>query len=94
MLYPQDYSYFEGLAEFINTEYVGPEDWAMRGMIASLGFKKGTSFNPDENTKTILEKAVTVAMKMAQALRFGEKLPNTKYYEDRNWHNVLNVFDV
>ena len=94
MLYPQDYSYFEGLAEFINQEYVGPEDWAMRGMVASLGIKKGIPFNPDDNTKRILEKAVDVGMKMAQALRFGEKLPNTMYYSNRQWHNVLNVLDV
>ncbi len=94
MLYPQDYSYFEGLAEFINTEYVGPEDWAMRGMVASLGIKKGTEFNPDSHTKGILEKAAITGMKMSQVLRFGEKLPNTKYYDNRNWHNVLNVLDV
>jgi hypothetical protein len=94
MLYPQDYTYFEGLAEFVNTEYVGPEDWAMRGMIASLGIKKGTRFQPDEHMKEILTKAATTGMKMAQALRFGDVLPDTKYYEDRNWHNVLNVFDV
>lgn len=94
MLYPQDFSYFEGLAEFINTEYVGTEDWAMRGMIASFGIKKGADFNPDIRTKEILEKAATTGMKMAQALRFGDKLPDTKYYDNRNWHNVLNVLDV
>ena len=94
MLYPQDYSYFEGLAEFVNNEHVGPEDWAMRGMIASFGIKKGSVFNPDSHTKEVLEKAATVGMKMAQALRFGDKLPDTKYYDNRNWHNVLNVLDV
>ena len=94
MLYPQDYSYFEGLAEFINNEYVGSEDWAMRGMIASFGIKKGAEFMPDSHTKEILEKAATTGMKMAQALRFGDKLPDTKYYDNRNWHNVLNVLDV
>ena len=94
MLYPQDYSYFEGLAELINNEYVGSEDWAMRGMIASFGIKKGAEFKPDSHTKEILEKAATTGMKMAQALRFGDKLPDTKYYDNRNWHNVLNVLDV
>lgn len=94
MLYPQDYSYFEGLAEFINNEYVGDEDWAMRGMIASFGIKKGAEFKPDSHTKEILENAATTGMKMAQALRFGDKLPDTKYYDNRNWHNVLSVLDV
>jgi len=94
MLYPQDYSYFEGLADFVNNEYVGPEDWSMRGMMASLGIIKGKPFAPDEHMKSILAAGAKVGMKMAQALRHGDKLPNTLYYEDRQWHNVLNVLDV
>ncbi len=94
MLYPKDYRYFEGLAEFVQNEYVGPEDWAMRGMMASLGIVKGEPFAPDARMKEILERRCRGGMKMAQALRFGDKLPNTKYYEDRQWHNVLNVLDV
>jgi hypothetical protein len=35
-----------------------------------------------------------VGMKMAQAVRHGDVLPGTLYYEDRQWHNVLNVEDV
>ena len=31
---------------------------------------------------------------MAAALRFGDYLPDTRYYPDRQWHNVLNVLDV
>ena len=94
MLYPQDYSYFEGLADFVNNEYVGPEDWSMRGMMASLGIVKGKPFNPDPRMKEILTAGAEVGMKMAQAIRHGDKLPNTKYWPDRQWHNVLNVLDV
>ena len=94
MLFPQDYSYFEGLAEFVQHEYVGPEDWSMRGMMANLGIVKGKTFAPDQRMKKILTAGADVGMKMAQALRHGDKLPNTKYYEDRQWHNVLNVLDV
>jgi hypothetical protein len=94
MLYPMDYSYFEGLAEFVQREAVGPEDWAMRGMMASLGIVKGRPFEPDAEMREILSAGAEVGMKMAQALRFGEKLPGTKYYDDRQWNNVLNVLDV
>jgi len=94
MLYPMDYSYFEGLADFVQHEYVGPEDWSMRGMMASLGIVKGQPFAPDERMKRILAAGAEVGMKMAQALRFGDKLPDTRYYDDRQWHNVLNVLDV
>jgi len=94
MLYPMDYSYFEGLAEFVDYEYVGPEDWSIRGMMASLGIVKGAPFQPDENMKAILMAGADVGMKMAQVLRFGDKLAGTPYYDDRQWHNVLNVLDV
>lgn len=94
MLYPMDYSYFEGLADFVEYEYVGPEDWSMRGMMASLGIVKGKPFEPKAKMKEILVAGADVGMKMAQALRFGEKLPGTRYYDDRQWNNVLNVLDV
>ena len=94
MLFPMDYSYFEGLAEFVQDEYVGPEDWSMRGMMASLGIVKGKPFAPDERMKAILSAGAEVGMNMAQALRHGDILPNTLYYDDRQWHNVLNVLDV
>ena len=94
MLYPQDYQYFEGLAEFVQHEYVGPEDWSMRGMMASLGIVKDEPFAPDARMKEILAAGADVGMKMAQAIRHGDILPDTLYYEDRQWHNVLNVLDV
>jgi hypothetical protein len=94
MVYPRDYHYFEMLAEFVENEYVGPEDWAMRGMMASLGIIKGKPFNPDARVREILSVGAEVGIKMASALRFGDYLPGTLYYEDRQWHNVLNVLDV
>jgi hypothetical protein len=94
MLFPKDHRYFEMLAEFVQREYVGPEDWAMRGMMASLGIVQGEPFEPDERMGDILTAAADVGLKMAAAIRFGDYLPGTRYYEDRQWHNVLNVFDV
>jgi hypothetical protein len=94
MLFPRDYSYFEGLAEFINYETIDSEDWSMRGMLATLGIEKGKEFAPDAEMKKILTAGADVGMKMAQSLRFGDKMPDTKYYPDRQWHNVLNVLDV
>jgi hypothetical protein len=94
MVYPRDYRYFELLAEFVAHEYVGPEDWAMRGMMASLGIVKDEPFAPDERMREILSAAAEVGIKMASSLRFGDHLPGTLYYQDRQWHNVLNVLDV
>jgi hypothetical protein len=94
MLFPKNYSYFEMLADFVGKEYVGPEDWAMRGMMASLGIVKGRPFQPNERIQKILTMGVDVGMKMGSVLRFGDHLPGTLYYEDRQWHNVLNVLNV
>jgi hypothetical protein len=44
--------------------------------------------------KEILSAGAEVGLKMCEALRFGDKLPGTKYWPDRQWHNVLNVLDV
>ena len=94
MVFPRDYSYFEGLAEFVNAEAVDSEDWSMRGLMASLGIEKGKPFAPDARMREILSAGAEVGIKMAEALRFGDKLPDTKYWPDRQWHNVLNVLDV
>jgi hypothetical protein len=71
------------LADFINKEAVDEEDWAMRGLMASLGIEKGKPFEPDTRMKEILGAGAEVGMKMCHALRFGEKLKNTKYWPDR-----------
>lgn len=94
MLFPQDYRFFEYLAEFVEREHVAPEDWAMRGMMASLGIIKDEPFEPDERMRDLLSSAADVGVKMAMATRYGDYLPGTKYYDDRQWHNVLNVLDV
>jgi hypothetical protein len=70
------------------------EDWSMRGMLATLGIEKGKEFAPDAEMKKILTAGADVGMKMAQSLRFGDKMPDTKYWPDRQWNNVLNVLDV
>ena len=44
--------------------------------------------------REILSAAAEVGLKMAASLRFGDYLPETLYYQDRQWHNVLNVLDV
>ena len=94
MLYPKDYRYFEGLADFVNNETVDAEDGSMRGLMASLGIEKGKPFKPDARMKEILTAGAEVGMKMCHALRFGDKLKGTKYWPDRQWNNVLNVPNV
>lgn len=41
--------------------------------------------------KEILSTGVKAGHNMARAARYGDKLPGTLYYDNRQWHNVLNV---
>ena len=85
MLVTQDISYFENLKQFIDYEPVDREDFAMRGMMASLGMIKGQPFEPDERMQAILNRAADVAWKMASVQRYERNIPGTKRYEDRQF---------
>jgi len=85
MLVTQDISYFENLKEFIDYEPTDREDFAMRGMMATLGMVKGEPFQPDARMKAILNRAADVAWKMASVQRYERRLAGTKRYEDRQF---------
>lgn len=85
MLVTQDISYFENLKDFIDYESADREDYAMRGMMASLGLVKGEPFKPDARMKAILNRAADVAWKMASVQRYERRMPGTKRYEDRQY---------
>jgi len=91
MVFPQDYRYFEMLAEFVDREFVAVEDMAMRGMMASLGIVKGEPFEPGDRMRAIFSAGAEVGVKMAKAIRLGEYLSGTRYHDDRQWHNVFDV---
>jgi hypothetical protein len=85
MLVTQDISYFENLKKFIDYEPVDRKDFAMRGMMATLGIVKGQPFRPDERMKAILNQAADVAWKIASVQRYERRIPGTKRYEDRQY---------
>jgi hypothetical protein len=85
MLVTQDLSYFENLKRFIDYEPVDREDFAMRGMMATIGIIKDEPFNPDERMKSILNRAADVAWKMATVQRYERRMPGTRRYEDRQF---------
>ncbi len=85
MLVTQDISYFENLKEFIDYEPVDREDFAMRGMMATLGMIKGDPFEPDARMRSILDRAADVAWKMATVQRYERRIPGTRRYADRQF---------
>jgi hypothetical protein len=85
MLATQDLSYFQTLKDFIDYEPVDREDFAMRGMMATLGMVKGQPFDPDDRMKAILNRAADVAWKMASVQRYERRIPGTRRYKDRQY---------
>ena len=85
MLVTQDISYFNNLKQFVDYEPVDREDFAMRGMMATLGIVKGQPFNPDARLKEILNRAADVGWKMATVQRYERRMPGTKRYADRQF---------
>ncbi|MGI6856100.1 DUF1254 domain-containing protein [Mesorhizobium sp. 1B3] len=89
MLYPQDGSAFDMLDRFIQHEYVDPKDFEMRGMAASVGIVKGKPFEPDEETRKLLDQAAKTASRMGHVFAYGGNA--LRYYEDRQWLNPFST---
>ncbi|MFD1605384.1 DUF1254 domain-containing protein [Flavobacterium artemisiae] len=91
MLYPQDGKAFEMLSRFINSEYADPADMEMRGMAAAIGILKNKPFNPNAETKELLDKAAKTAFRMGHAISYSPQtiVPNGAWYDDRKWLNVF-----
>ena len=91
MLYPTDGSAFDMLARFIEHEYVDPQDMEMRGMLAALGIVKGKPFQPDANTRELLDKGARTASRIGHAISYEPQsiVPNGTWYKDRRWLNVF-----
>ncbi len=79
------YRYFKNLADFVNYEYVHPEDKAFLGMLQSLGIEKGKPFQPNERTKNILRKASIVGYNMSRANRYASRDKRRLIWKGKQW---------
>jgi hypothetical protein len=89
--FPRGFEYFQRVADFINSETVSWEDFAMRGMLAGIGIVKGQPFQPDARMKKLLEEAVFVGESMAMANDFAKRDGMGHYAEGSNWDIALVV---
>ncbi len=89
MIYPVDNTYWTKLKAFVDYEPVsaiGPE---LRGVLASIGIIKGQPFNPTDQQRALLKKAVETAPKMIMATRqLGRPDGRQLYYKDRHYQNT------
>lgn len=88
---PVNYNHFLYINELIQSQPVGSLSPEIMGQLAAIGIVKGKEFNPDERTKSILNKAVKVANAYSRTAAMGA-LPNSpfRYYEEESsWWNPL-----
>jgi hypothetical protein len=88
---PADYHHYEYINELVQSEPASALDPEIAGQLAAIGIVKGQEFNPDERTRSILEKAVQVANAASRSAAVGA-MPNYsfRYYgEESAWWNPL-----
>ena len=65
-------------------------DAELRGLLASIGIRKGRPFAPDERMARILREAAAVANATARSLLFQPRDPDAYIYDDgSHWRPAL-----
>ena len=84
-IHSNDFRFYEELHAVIDREHVDVIDAETRGVLSSIGIRKGHPFAPDERLTKLLSEAVTVANATARALFFQSRDPATFLYEGSQW---------
>jgi hypothetical protein len=85
-IHSNDYSFYEELHAVIDREPIELIDPETRGLLASIGIRKGQRFEPDQHLADLLSEAAKVGNATARALSFQPRLPGAYIYDDgRHW---------
>jgi len=84
-IFANDFSYFEEIDEVVQGEPLEAVDPEIRGLLASIGIKKGTPFAPDARMKKILTEAALVGAATARTIFYETRLTDNYYYPDSDW---------
>jgi hypothetical protein len=81
-IHSNDAGFYEELHAVIDREPIGVIDPEFRGLLASIGIRKGRPFAPDDRMQSILADAVAVANATARSLYFAPRDPEAFIYDD------------
>ena len=79
-IHANDVAFFDELDAVIQREPLDVIDPEIRGLLASIGIKKGTPFAPDERMRALLTEAAEVANGTARAIAFKTRDPEAYKY--------------
>jgi hypothetical protein len=87
-IHANDFTFYEELHAVIDREPIELIDPETRGLLTSIGIRKGQPFEPDQRTTDLLVEAVAVGNATARALSFQPRLPGSRVYDDGSyWQN-------
>ena len=91
MLPIRDGTVFDELKKLVESEGTSLADSDGLGMLASIGIAKGRPFEPDVETRKILDHAAKTAYKMSRVIGFEDVVAgrSLRIYPDRRWINPM-----
>ena len=84
-IHPNTFEFYEELHRVIDREPIEIIDPETRGLIASIGIRKGKPFEPDQHRREISTDAVAVGNATARTLFFQTDVPDNFLYEGSYW---------
>jgi hypothetical protein len=84
-VHANDFSFYQELHRVIDREPVDIIDPETRGLIASIGIRKGKPFEPDQHLRDLLVDSVAVGNATARTLFFQTNVPDNYLYEGSHW---------
>jgi len=84
-IHSNDFSFYNEVNTVIQDEPLESVDPEVRGLLASIGIRKGTPFAPDARMKSILTDAAAVGNATARAILFDTRDKAAYYYPNGSW---------
>lgn len=92
-LFANDVSFFDQVDKIVQEEPLDAIDPETRGLLASIGIRKGGLFNPDTRMKSILTDAAAIGNATGRTLVFSTRYPDAFLYPNSWWKQLFFVND-
>ncbi len=84
-VHSNDFSFYNEVNQVVQEEPLDAVDPEVRGLLASVGIRKGQPFAPDKRMKSILTDAAGVGNATARAINFSTRDEEAAYYPKSEW---------